>query len=446
MIKGKPHHGLFSIVFGALREIRECELTGEVPRVEWGPECAYFESGNSWEDIFQQVGPPDSGKSTQAVAAGWDDTPLYPGKTLFETLAILVHKYARPTQEVLERASLTDVSGCVGIHYRGTDKQATKEFHGPNPETFCAHALEACRAKGVSRVFVATDCGKALEKFKTWARAHNISLVHTTSIRSFNERSIHDHYGLDSGNRRGTNGKEKAVQVLVDAILLSRCIHVIRSPSGVSLFSLLYNPKLTFECLGELYMGHRWESFLLDHDTHARGKRHVSFSAFDKDLFVATSDTAAGRGIFEHVRAEGVEEALAVWITDTDHGPTDTQRKALGRAQPGTLFTHPKHEMHLLTYIMRPLEVDIICSLLESSGVSNARAIVGGKMILTEPGGSLFLACSRNVFDIMWGFVCTLLRGDVKVHGEAYMPGDRINHMAMAVASVLASHMTPCGE
>lgn len=451
VITGKHHHGLFSIVFGALREIRQCELSGDLPRVEWGEECAYFENGNnSWEDIFLPVvtgpvdtsGPPD----TTVVAAGWDDTPQYPGRTLFETLAVLVAKYARPTQEVWERAGLTDVSNCVGIHYRGTDKQATKEFHGPPPETFCAHALDACRARGITRVFVATDCGKALEKFKTWARSNGLQLVHTTSIRSFNERSVHDHYGMDAGNRRGTNGKEKALQVLVDAILLSKCQHVIRSPSGVSLFALLFNPTLTFECLGELYMGHRWEAFLLDHRTHIRGKRHVSFSGEDPAIAVATSDTAAGVDIFQHVRTEGVGEASAVWVTTTDQGPTETQREGMLEAKAGTLFVHPRHELHLLTYIMNPAEVDIICSLMEASGVKNSRQIVGGKMILTSPGGELFLACSRDLFDMVWGFICTILRGDVKIGGSPYVPGDRINHMVMAVASILAAHMTPCGK
>ena len=40
VITGKPHHGLFSIVFGALREIRQCELSGDLFRVEWREECA----------------------------------------------------------------------------------------------------------------------------------------------------------------------------------------------------------------------------------------------------------------------------------------------------------------------------------------------------------------------------------------------------------------------
>lgn len=439
---------MFSILFGALCELRNCEITGEVPFVDWGGECAYYEegSGNCWESFFPQTGTRDpSGRV--AVVAGWDDIQPYGGMDLFSTLVTLVAKYARPVPRITSQADLVDVSECVGIHYRGTDKKATQEFAGPDPEVFCAHALDACKRMGIKRVFVATDCAKALEVFRGWASSNNLTLVCTDSIRSHNQVSIHNHYGRQHGSAPGLYGTRKGEEVLVDAILLSRCQHLVRSPSGVSLYALLMNPRLTFECLGELYGGHRWETFLLDRPEHTRMGRHVTFSpGMDGRIYEVVREKIAGRDLLQYVHEHPPEKAHDyVWITTLSSGPTVEQRAFMEKTKaPSTLFAHGNAEMHLIGYIMDETELNVITALIGSCGVQDARRLVDGKMILTLPDeGALFVACSRNLFEISWRLLATVMRGEVKVGEDTYDPGDRGAKLFMAIASVLAANMSP---
>jgi hypothetical protein len=443
VIRGKKHHGLFSILYGALRGIRECELDGTIPSVTWGEECAYYEPGNGencWEAFFHKTGNPGTVVKEKTLA-GWDDIPVYPGKSLYETLHVLVSKCAIPNTSIMEECTKYDIQDCIGIHYRGTDKVATQEFAGPSPEVFCAHALTACTNMGINRVFVATDCGRAMETFETWARVNEIELIKTHCIRSFNSASIHNHYGLDTGKATSKHGNTKGVEVLIDALLLSRCKHIIRSPSGVSLFAILWNPDLTYECLGALYKNHDWESFILDRKQHI--KKHVTFKPIS-DIYVVNRDTVAGKDIFDYIQTNPPNEEPYVWITTGLTAPTSEDLETVLETKHETLFTTSNHEMHLMSYILTPQEIEIVSAIMESKGLRNASEIISSKMIITLPGqDQLMLCCSRSILDLVWSCISVILRGDVQVKGETYALGERKMVIFMAFVSILAGNIKP---
>lgn len=248
-------HGFFSAFFGVLRGIRMAEIEGYIPTVLWDSKSPYFHSSdtNAWLHFFEPISnvPPDC-KKIRRELCGWDGIVCYPKHSVLETLTILYHKYVRIRPEITS-AVPTLPDGLVGIHYRGTDKLRSKEFAAP-PVTAVVEMLKNNPVYSAGTFFFATDDIKALSSVKS-AFPH---LVCNPCIRS-SGASIHGHYEYVNEHRTPTkDGPLKGRQVLIDALSLSRCSHIMRCPSGVSLFSIVANPQQTWLD----YTEHTWETFL----------------------------------------------------------------------------------------------------------------------------------------------------------------------------------------
>ena len=134
------------------------------------------------------------------------------------------------------------------------------EFAPPSVETVRDFVLATYTSAEYPNVFVASDSQQALDVLKG-LELRGFRVWHTRCERSLSERSLHGHY-----ERELTGNLRKGVEVLVDAMLLSRCDHLVRSPSGVSLWALLWNPTLTFVDVGKMHYQYTWEHFLYDTD------------------------------------------------------------------------------------------------------------------------------------------------------------------------------------
>ncbi len=120
----------------------------------------------------------------------------------------------------------------IGVHYRGTDKSA----EAPRvPYETVLHAIRARLAiagQEKCRLFVATDEADFLEFMRA---QFPDKLIYSGSFRSSNGMPAH------AGNPDMFKRGEEAV---VDCLLLSRCTHLIRTPSNLGLCATFFNPSL----------------------------------------------------------------------------------------------------------------------------------------------------------------------------------------------------------
>lgn len=260
-IRTEPRHGFFSAFFGVLRGIREAEQHGYIPKVTWDQNSPYHsqkDGENAWLNFFDQVSPevPKSvvGRVIVRNFVGWEGISCYPGQGILETLTTLYHKYIRLNNQV-KMAIPVLPEGTVGVHYRGTDKVHTKENAAPPIEALI-QILKANSVYSSKPFFFATDDIDALTAMKK----EFPSVLYNSCIRS-SGTSVHNHYNYINEIHTPTkDGPLKGRQVLVDALTMSQCSHIMRCPSGVSLFSIVAS---TNRQTWMDYTSHTWENFLL---------------------------------------------------------------------------------------------------------------------------------------------------------------------------------------
>jgi hypothetical protein len=120
----------------------------------------------------------------------------------------------------------------IGIHYRGTDK-CTEVPLVPYDRVRAA-VLEQVNASPSPRckLFVATD----EQAFLDYMREHfGDRLAYCDAFRSTD--------GSPTDTRQGDNFR-KGLEAVLDCVLLSRCNHLIRTDSNLSLFSTFFAPKI----------------------------------------------------------------------------------------------------------------------------------------------------------------------------------------------------------
>jgi hypothetical protein len=140
----------------------------------------------------------------------------------------------------------------LGVQLRGSDKF---DFGaGPNlgrkipPEEYFPH-IDAylTRHPACGRIFVATDQ-------RQWLQA--VERAYPDRVISYSDRSL-----SDSEANRFHDADEKAArgaEVIIDALLLSRCDHLIKCHAAVGEMALVLNPRL--DCLDLNYVDQRFEA------------------------------------------------------------------------------------------------------------------------------------------------------------------------------------------
>jgi hypothetical protein len=165
-----------------------------------------------------------------------------------ELATYLIHKYLAVQDDVLSEVE----SFCqqhfadrrvVGVHYRGTDKgkespivpydtvkRNIENYLKLRPETNC--------------VFISSDDINFIEDMEG-ARVGRPIIYRNDSLRSRDGNSIHE--------SADTNKYEVNRDAIINCLLLSRCDALLKTPSILSGWSKLFNPKLPVVVLNQPY-------------------------------------------------------------------------------------------------------------------------------------------------------------------------------------------------
>lgn len=129
----------------------------------------------------------------------------------------------------------------LGIHYRGTDKmgsEAPKLGYEPVFTAITNYLYDSFPHIPLI-IFVASDEEEFVNEIENRFPGQIVCLA---AMRSSDGRAIH--------YKRGTENKFKiGEEALLDCLLLSRCNHLIRTSSNLSLCATYFNPDLSVELL-----------------------------------------------------------------------------------------------------------------------------------------------------------------------------------------------------
>ncbi|RWP97576.1 hypothetical protein [Mesorhizobium sp.] len=253
--------GFFGDLFIALNGLRFAELHNLVAEVVWGPKSLYFDASagpNAWTYYFREsrfsFGRPGRTYWSLPFRAGAQEFHRYNGLSTRASVHRAIERFCvlRPelAAEVDTFVNAEFVPGrTLGVHVRLTDAAAGRENrrvlsldHFIDATRDCLHSGEA------ERIFLASDEQRTIDRY---IAEFGDRVVFSPALRSVDGTSIHGHY--DGGVAGSSFGKGR--DVLVDALLLAQCNHLIRSHSRVTCFSLCANATLSFTDLDLKHFG-----------------------------------------------------------------------------------------------------------------------------------------------------------------------------------------------
>ena len=189
-----------------------------------------------------------------ATNAGAFDAKWY--SKMRRRAAALIARYLRPQPHITQKVDqFWRSSGCalapfvVGVHMRGTDKASDIGGAIVPPAAYYRFIDQQLVVGGPrALVFLATDSPRFVEDAR---RKYGARLRHTRAIRSEKNAFLSDDGGFDGGEADSGDGghgpARKGMDVLVDALLLSRCDYLIKSSSAVGEFAVYFSKKLRLD-------------------------------------------------------------------------------------------------------------------------------------------------------------------------------------------------------
>ena len=160
----------------------------------------------------------------------------------------LIDKYIKIRPEVLKAVSdviQKELQGrpYIGVQYRGTDKNS-HECSFLSVESAVAKATEYLNDPKWKNlpIFVATDEAPFLQLMKAQFGDRVVAL---STTRSDNHCPIH--------TRKDIEGYKKGLDALVDCMILSQAVFLVRTSSNLSCAALLFNPDLESKCLNSSF-------------------------------------------------------------------------------------------------------------------------------------------------------------------------------------------------
>lgn len=272
IIKNANDNGFFSNFIGALKEIKNAELKGEIPVVAWGKSSLYYERSygeNVWDYYFHPVSGFKSEDikfyhfKKRVTGAGWFDFILDPGKGLRQTIHRCWNDYIVVNQSILEKVEdfyKRNMQGfsVLGVHIRSTDRKLDSwvisegaGFLGIVP--YISYIKKYIERNKTERIFVSSDEQEIVDRIA--AEFANL-VIYYDAERSTTGCSIHsDTINFKSPYKKGED-------VLIEALLLSKCDFLIRGTSNVSSMSLSINLDLNFWDLNAIINKCQLESWL----------------------------------------------------------------------------------------------------------------------------------------------------------------------------------------
>lgn len=251
-IKGTDK-GFFAVANDTARQISQCINSREEWFVKWGDETLYYDSKygeNVWEYYFKQ---PYTQQEPYQVVQDYTELVLLKNNSFRSTMNYIYKNYFILNDAVEKKLTpnykLFEEKNVLGVHIRRTDKFLIG-MYGTTQKTAPVD-LELFKVEidkivdDYDYIYLATDCMDAVDYIK---KLYSKKVIYNiNAIRGNNTRSIHNNFKDLSGYIKGLN-------VLTDAILLSKCKHLIRSSSNVSITSLYLNLDLTYLNVNEKYL------------------------------------------------------------------------------------------------------------------------------------------------------------------------------------------------
>lgn len=239
-----------------LNGIRACEVAGVVPSPLWSKgNCLYWEQergSNAWDYYFEPLKARDEEVARNKIEWAFKPlatmiTPCYDGMDVRGSYAEIIRRHVRVRGQIAEKIDAFVLShfgdeAPLGCHMRFTDVSAEIQ-RAASLEVYW-QAIDEYLDNHAGRIFIATDCEQAI---RAAARRYGSRVIYQEEcIRSSDGRSLHGHYdsGIDA------SPYQKGIDVLLDALLLSKCAHLIGIHSMVSRFSFCVNELQTQHMLG----------------------------------------------------------------------------------------------------------------------------------------------------------------------------------------------------
>jgi hypothetical protein len=145
----------------------------------------------------------------------------------------------RAKADAFRREHLEGRDFVLGVHYRGTDTARHFPYRKVGFETYdawIARVLELRRARDFA-IFVATDESAFLDRMR---ERYGERALHWRESPRSEGSAVGVHHASDPE----TSGYVRGESVVIDALLLSECDHLIKGRSNVSDAALVFNPRL----------------------------------------------------------------------------------------------------------------------------------------------------------------------------------------------------------
>ncbi|TIM40993.1 MAG: hypothetical protein E5Y55_25760 [Mesorhizobium sp.] len=254
--------GLFGDAFIALNGLRFAESHGLEAEIDWGRRSLYFDAAvgpNVWTYYFRKSRFSFASRRMRSFwplpfRAGAEDFHPYDGLSTRASVHSAIKRFCIPRPEIAAAvdafSSTQFLAGrTLGVHIRLTDAAAGREDRRvPSLDHFVESTRECLESTEAERIFLASDDQRAIDRYRM---EFGNRVVSSPALRSVDGISLHGHY--DGGVSGSPFGKGR--DVVIDALLLARCNHLIRSHSRVTCFSLCENATLTFTDLDLKYFG-----------------------------------------------------------------------------------------------------------------------------------------------------------------------------------------------
>lgn len=259
--------GFFGNFFITLYGVQFLDSLGLQPIPWWDKSCLYYDettAPNVWDMFFCGTAAHHTAPRADSpylkyyagpygISATKHQSPRFAAHALMQRFAS-----PRPAFQAECDEFITDTfegRPAIGVHVRGTDARGTEGRVSIEIDTVHEEILRSLAIYPDAVIFLATDEQKVIESFRG---KYKEKLRFRDCLRSTDDRSIHGHY--DAG--LAASGFRKAREVLLDALILSRCTYLIRTHSAVTTFSLCWNPDLPYVDLERKYLGHTHQPWL----------------------------------------------------------------------------------------------------------------------------------------------------------------------------------------
>jgi hypothetical protein len=243
---GNTSAGFFSCFCCVLNHLEWCEKNNKIPVVYWGlPGCQFYQSQgydgsfNPWEYYFEPLSDLFYSEQDRVDNTYWFENQMcFSGWALDDQTRKKAHelitKYIRvkpSIQKKIDDFYQKNMAGkkTIGIHLRGTDKYLEEPVVPLSRYIDKANEI----SHGSMQFFIASDDSKLFEQAKNLLKG---KVIYFDSFRA----STNQHMWQNWHPQKARLGEE----VLIEAILLSRCDLIIHGFSNVAAAALYFNPTV----------------------------------------------------------------------------------------------------------------------------------------------------------------------------------------------------------